>query len=352
MKRLSSARAATALALAGLLAAPACESDNALVLADAEHAEEAAEATHELLEQRAEGLYDAVEALCALAPAPAPGGWVHPRDTDAIKAMRAAWLDARRAYDRLEGVMFLLPPELVSGVDGRYEDAIAEGPDPDLFDNRGFVGLHAVERVLWAKSIPAPVAGFESSLEGYVPAAYPADEAEAERFRKGLCARLAADTHLMEEWVESLSLDFKLAYTVVDKLVDAQADKVHDAGEGHEVSRYSGFTLADLRENLAAARETHALFRPWLATKGDGPHVDEEIEEAMSRLDKRYTAFGTDSLPFVPEDWSNEAFTHEASTSGFGALFLAVSQETDASIDGSLLHGVLEASELIGADLE
>ncbi len=343
---------AGALLLALALCQPACNPDNDLVLADAALGDDAAKATKALLVERAEALHDSVVALCAAAPAPAEGGWVHPRDDAAIKAMIAAWHNARKAGAGLEGALALLPPGRAADIQGAYETALEAGPDPDPFDDRGFIGLHAMERVIWAERVPAPVLAYEASLDGYAAPAFPADAEQAEHFRDKLCARAAADTGAAEAEIEAMSLDPQAAYAIVDHLADGQLVKLEAAGAHRGSARYAGYALTDLRDGLATAAAVHAVFRPWLATKASGPQAFEEVTKAIARLEKQYTAVGTDALPPVPEGWSNSSFSEESLSTPFGRLFAVVHNETDSSLDGSLTHGWHACAGLLGIDGE
>jgi hypothetical protein len=59
---------------------------------------------------------------------------------------------------------------------GLEVQALADtGPDDDLFDGLGGTGIHAIERILWAGHAPADVVAFESMLDGYVAASFPAN---------------------------------------------------------------------------------------------------------------------------------------------------------------------------------
>jgi hypothetical protein len=67
--------------------------------------------------------------------------------------------------------------DLDAALDTRYEQSLAAlGPagDPDPFDGQGVIGMHAVERILFAPGIPQPVIDLESTLPGRLPAAWPA----------------------------------------------------------------------------------------------------------------------------------------------------------------------------------
>ncbi|MFO0760153.1 MAG: imelysin family protein [Byssovorax sp.] len=345
---------APALALLALLVpflgGAGCSADNDLVLADAALDAQAAADGKAYLVDRVEALHDHLEALCKAAPAPAADGWVSPRDTPAIQAMRASWHEARRAHQALEGVLLLHFPDLAASLDGSYEDALAAGPDPELVDDRGFTGLHAIERILWADRMPAGVAKEEAALPGALPAAFPSTEEQAIDFRDELCAGAVHDAEELEAAIEGLPLGSPEIQAIARELVEIQADRVIEAGEGHPSSPYAGRSLLDLTDGLAAARAMHEVFLPWLATKAEGPHVAAEAADAFDRLAMRYMAAGVDALPAPPSGWSDTAYNDEQLQSPFGLIFMAVMNETNLGIDGSVAHSVEEAGALLGVD--
>jgi iron uptake system component EfeO len=343
MRASTGARRVGAVALA--LALQGCASDNDLVLADAARDTDTALGARGLLVARAHDLRVAAVALCAAAPA--TGGWTQAHDGASIKAMKEAWKDAHRAYDGLESATETFFPDLGADLDNHYEDAFAVGPDPDLLNGQGFIGLHAIERVLWADRIPASLVKREAAL-GYTPAAFPADASEAARFRTGLCARFVDDAAILENKLGVMSPDSSAAYGAALQLLTGQVDKLVAAGEGREESRYAGYTLADLSASLASVKATHEVFRPWLLTRTEGARVDAEIAAGFGRLEKEYDAFGSDALPYVPTGWSTADLTHDALETPFGQLFVVVSNEANASLAGSLAHSMDEAAGLLG----
>jgi iron uptake system component EfeO len=337
-------RLASSALVALALALPSCSTDNALVLADAAHDASAAAAAKAILLDRAHDLAQAAQSLRIAAPSTA-AGW---QDAAAIAAMRGAWKDAHRAYRQVSGASGMLFPELAEELDGRYEEALARGADPYLFDDEGFFGLHAVERVLWADAIPAGVLAKESAWEGYVAPAFPATDEEAADFRAALCARLVAESEELEQKIEALDLESPAAYEAAVRLVEAELDELVEAGEGLDFSRYAAFSLADLRASLASAEATHAVFRDWLLTKEEGAHVDGEIAEGFARLSQAFASIEGDAIPSPPEGWSATAPTSAMQATPFGALFAAVHAESDDTTDGSLAHSMDEAAGLLG----
>ncbi|MCZ7677996.1 MAG: hypothetical protein M5U28_04145 [Sandaracinaceae bacterium] len=195
-------------------------------------------------------LADAVRALCAAAPAPDPDGWSHERDRAAVDAMRAEWRRARVEYERIEGAIAILFPHIDQAIDGRYEHEAELRRDDEPFDDRGFVGMHAVERILWSGSIPAPADRFERALPGYVEPRFPTSAEEARAFREGLCARLMRDVETMREQLAPLALDAATAWRGIQGSVEEQSEKVLLGATGQDESRYAESTLADMRANL------------------------------------------------------------------------------------------------------
>jgi iron uptake system component EfeO len=171
---------------------------------------------------------------------------------------------------------------------------------------------------------------------------------EAAFFKYSLCKRLVADSEALEAGIAVLPLDSPNAYESGTKLIEGQLAKMKAAGEGMDESRYAGFSLADLRENLAAAQENHAIFRGWLRGKDRGVHVDGEISGGFSSLSQAFAAVSGDALPEAPAGWSSVDPTEAMRATPFGAIFLAVSGAANSTVDGSLTHSMDEAADLLG----
>src|SRR4051812_23715134 len=100
-------------------------------------------------------LFAAVQQLQQAAP---PTAWAG----QDLTPMKTAWKRARKAYEHIEGAIAVLFPDIDYSTDQRYDAFLAQdGPDDDPFDDKGVTGIHAVERILWADSIPAKVVMFE-----------------------------------------------------------------------------------------------------------------------------------------------------------------------------------------------
>src|SRR5262249_43213481 len=95
-------------------------------------------------------LLQAATDLAAAAPTPQGRGW-DKRDAEAVVAMKTAWVNARAAYEHVEGALAPIFPDIDVSIDERY-DGFISGPatqgDQNLFDDQGVTGMHAIERIL------------------------------------------------------------------------------------------------------------------------------------------------------------------------------------------------------------
>lgn len=258
------------------------------------------------------------------------------------------WVEARAAYERVEGAIAVLFPDLDVATDERYDGALAEGPDEDLFDDEGFVGVHAIERIVWADRHPAQVVTFEEGLPYYTPAAFPASEDEAAAFRELLCGRLVEDTAEMETLFEPLALDSAAAFRGVIGSMEEQLEKVALASTGEDESRYAQYTLGDMRANLDGGREIYLAFQPWLGEQEGGEALDAEILAGFDRVDAAYDAIQGDAVPEVPATWNPDAPSEEDLATAYGQLWQLVSEEADPEVEGSLTAAMGEAADLLG----
>lgn len=289
-------------------------------------------------------LADAAVALQSAAPAPDADGW----GAGETAGMESAWKDARVAYERVEGAIAVLFPDLDAATDERYDGFIAEGPDDDLFDGEHVTGVHAVERIVWADRHPAWVVEFESALPDYTPAAFPADEAQATSFRDGLCQRLVDDTSAMRDQFEPLALDSAAAFRGVIGSMAEQYEKTALASTGEDESRYAQHTLADMRANLAGGHDIYAAFVPWLSSVEGGEAVHAEIEAGFARVQAGYDAIGGDAIPAVPATWNPDAPSAEDLATPYGQLWTLLSTEADPTLEGSLVERMSAAADLLG----
>ncbi len=343
-----------ALGCASSSGAPAA----APTLTDAEAKQAIVTGMHDSILVDIDALVAASEEIARLAPTPAGRGWDGAVDAAAITQMRAAWTRARTAYEHIEGAVAPLFPDLDLALDARYDDFLGElkdkGGDPDLFDDRGVTGLHAVERILWSDSIPARVVDFEKAQPGYVTAAYPKTEQEALAFKTKLCARVAADAKsLRAQWAPQ-RIDLGGAFQGLVSLMNEQLEKVNKASTNTEESRYSQRTMADIRGNLEGTQKIYTLFQPWLASKRnadatqDGKATDAAIAEGFRKLGALYAGTPGDAIPAPPATWSAESPSAADLGSPFGKLYAGVKGAADPSAKGSVVGEMNRAADILG----
>jgi iron uptake system component EfeO len=343
----------TKIVLLGLLLlAPACSSDDASGTGktDAEYQTEVVDGMHAALLTDVNALHQAAVELQAAAPVTAGRGWDAALDAAALQGMRTAWLKARGAYERTEGAIAPLFPDIDAEIDARYEDFLEGVPqgDQDLFDAEGVTGMHAIERILFAAEIPANVVTVESSLEGYKAAAWPATEAEAAAFKTQLATRLATDTQTLADQWQPQSIDLGGSFQGLISLMNEQREKVNKAASEEEESRYAQRTLADLRENLKGTTGIYELFKPWLLSKAEGPAIDADIEGSFDALSTTYADFTGDAIPHPSETWSSENPSAADLGTPFGRLYEAVQDAVDPNVSGSAVDGMNRAAQVLG----
>ena len=337
--------------LALALPLSACASDGeptAGPKTDAQYENEVTRGMHDSLLADIKSLHQAAIAVGAAAPEHA---WDPDADADAIVAMTQAWLDARAAYERTEGALAPLFPDIDGAIDARYDDFLAdlgEDGDQDLFDDEGVTGMHAIERILFAKDIPESVIKLESTLPGYKPAAWPATDEEALEFKQLLCTQLVSDTARLEKDWTPQSIDLDGAYGGLISLMNEQREKVNKAASEEEESRYAQRTMADIRDNLAGTVKIYGLFRPWLLSKEGGDAIDADVQGAFDRLDAAYSAVTGDAIPQPPADWSAEEPSEKDLATPFGKLYTAVQGSVDPNVEGSAVDGMNRAAIKLG----
>ena len=213
------------------------------------------------IQSNLDDLDGAVSALQSDAPVADADGWNAKSDAAAVAKMKADWKRARIAYEHIEGALAVLFPDLDASTDERYDGFISTSPDDYLFDDKGVIGVHAIERILWSAEIPVTVKNFEQGLPGYKEAAFPSSHQEALDFKNKLCARLVADVKTMRSQFAPLALDPAAAFRGVIGSMNEQLEKASKAATGEEESRYAQYTLADMRANIEAGEQTYSAFR-------------------------------------------------------------------------------------------
>lgn len=290
-------------------------------------------------------LREASAAIGDRAPAPDADGWQGGAELDPAKA---AWEDARRSYERIEGAIAVLFHDLDASTDERYEGFLAEGPDDDPFDGEGVIGVHAIERILWADAHPPEVVAFESGLTGYAPAVFPASEGEAARFVSELVQRLVDDVDGMDRAFEPLALDSAAAYEGVVGSIGEQVEKVALAATGEDESRYAQHTLGDMRANLDGGRAIYEAFAPWVRSIDGGEALDAGVTAGFDRVEAAYAALDGDALPEVPATWNPDDPSAADLATAYGELWGLLSVESDPDAPGALVERMVAAADAVG----
>lgn len=289
------------------------------------------------------------KSLCDAAPAPKATGWQATDDKTAIDAMKAAWKRQRLPYERVEGAIAVLFPELDASFDERYDGFLESQGDTNLFDDQVVTGNHAIERILFSDSTPAAVKTFEQGLGAkYVAARWPQNQQEATEFKEKLCARFVKDAEKMRDDFKPLALDTASAFRGVIGSLAEQVEKADLAATGEEESRYSQFTLADMRANLAGGKKTYELFSAWVLTTKDGKALDGRVRAGFSRLEGAYAAVSGDALPEVPATWSSQNPSAADLMTPFGKLYAVVKAEADDTSTTSLVTDMNLAADALG----
>jgi iron uptake system component EfeO len=322
---------------------------------DAQFQQEAVTGMHDSLLADINNLVTASQGVQAVAPLPTDRGWDDTADAAAITAMKASWIQARTAYEHIEGALAPLFPDIDFSIDARYDDFLAAlngVPDTQLFDGQGVTGLHAVERILYAPVTPQNVITFESKLTGYEPASYPTNPSDAATFQTGLCAKMLADAQTLQTQWTPQKIDLDGAFQGLVSLMEEQREKVNKAATFEEESRYSQRTLADIRDNLAGTQKIYGLFSDWLKSKStqelNGAEIDANIEAGFAKLSALYATYPGDAIPAPPETWSAENPSEEDLATPFGLLYAGVNAQSDASQPDSIVAQMNNAAVLLG----
>jgi iron uptake system component EfeO len=327
---------------------------------DAEYRAEVTTGMHDSLALEIADWKKAATELMNAAPTPSGRGWDATQDAQAIADMKEVWKRTRVAYEHIEGAIAPLFPEIDFATDARYDDYLGElgdKGDADPFDGEGVTGQHAIERILYADSIPSYVVAFESKLPGYAAARFPKTEAEASDFKNKLCAKLVSDIASLEADWKPAKIDLEGAYQGLVALMNEQGEKVNKAATQEEESRYAQRTLADLHANLDGTVKIYNLFQPWIVSKSgsdpakSGSTVDKNIQAGFTGLRTVYGQTPGDAIPQPPAGWSSIDPKPADLESDFGKLFVAVQEAVDPAKDGSIVQQMNNAARLLGYDV-
>jgi iron uptake system component EfeO len=339
------------LAMAPAMAACGSSASTGAPPTDAQFQEQVTQGMHDSLQMDLDALVTSAKALQAAAPD-------HPWDaTDpAVPKMEAAWIDARHAYEHVEGATAPVFPDIDISIDGRVEDF---GPGTgtgtlaatsDMFTAYGMSGLHAVERILYASVTPPAVVTYEDGLGYAPPQAYPKTQQDADDFKNKLCAKIVTDaTKLLDGWQPAM-IDVGSAFGGLTSLMNEQKEKVTKAGLDQEESRYSQRTMDDLRQNLSGTTIIYAVFSPWIRSKTGGAEVDARVDASFAALKTIYDSaqYAGNAFPPAPTEWSDLDPSAADLMTPFGQLYTAVSAAVDATKPDSAVSEMNDAAVLCG----
>jgi len=317
---------------------------------DADYRAEIATAMHDSIGVDLANLLQAARDLQAASPSVA---WHTVPDEDgAILRMRDAWKRMRTAYEDIEGAIVALFPGTDATMDARYDETLAKtGPDQDLFDDRGFTGMHGIERILYAPEIRNEVTLVERRLKGYKPAAYPASDDEAIEFKTQLVELLIDNAKTLRKQWRPDAVDIGTAYVGLVGLMREQNDKLNLAATGEEESRYANITMFDLRQNLGGTQKVYDLFGDWIRSKAAGPQSDSAVRHKFGELETIYyspsSPASSDALPSAPSDWSPDHPTPANLATPFGTLWQGVHDSVDPSSNGSVVYEMNRIADLL-----
>ncbi len=340
---------------------PATDGGASTPLSDAEQSALAVTGMHDALLHDLDALHQATLDLQAAAPVTTGKGWGPTVDAAAITATKEAWKRARASYERIEGALAPLFPDIDASLDARYDDFLstlaASGGDQNLFDDQGVTGLHAIERILYVDVTPPRVVDFEKVLPGYKAAAFPATEQEAAEFKNKLCAKAIADASALRDQWSPAHINIAIAFQGLVSLMNEQREKVTKASTNEEESRYSQRTMADIRDNLAGTKTVYAIFQPWITSKmdadasGDGKAIDAKTLAGFAELDTAYAAVQGDAIPQPPATWSAQDPSAADLMSPFGQLYSKVKAGVDPTADGSVVFEMNLTAAMLGFPL-
>ncbi len=268
-------------------------------------------------------------------------------DADAVKAMRAAWLDAHAAFVGLAGPVGELFPEQIPGLDRRWDVQLTDlGVDPDFmpFDERGVTGLHAIERILWSDQISSAVSSYEMTRLGYRTPRFPGTAEEADAFVASLAGAVAQVGLEVNQQFSRLTPDAALGAAGISRLLANSFLKV-DLGyvAGSEDSRYSGTTMLDLRSELAAARAIWNVLRDGLSRRGAASEKLGGVDAGLARWTALLDEVKSKDFPVAPNLWDPGTPSPEHALTPYGMLFVGLRRELNKARPDSLVSALREA---------
>ena len=146
----------------------------------------------------------------------------------------------------------------------------AAAGDQDLFDDQGVTGMHAIERILYADTIPPSVViDFEKALPGYEAAAFPGDRGRGGGVQD---QALRAARHRHDDAADAVDSRRRStsarAFQGLISLMNEQREKVNKAATGRGgVALLAAHAGRHPRATSTAPKTIYALFQPWILSK-------------------------------------------------------------------------------------
>lgn len=248
-------------------------------------------------------------------------------DPQTVVRMRAAWRRTNLAFERIEGPLAPIFPDLTLSIDDRYEAQLRGRMDPNPFDDNGIRGIRAVERILWADSIPASVMELERTLPGFAVARFPANANERADFKMKLCHHILEDARRLQADWTAQKPDLSFALDAIYWGIKEQRIEITKAATHDEESAYAQASMAVLRANLEGTRAVYSTIRPLVLSRG-AADADRDLEAVFDDLSSGLPDRG-DSLPPPPTTWSSEHPSAEDLASPFGKLHTSIDRAFD-----------------------
>ncbi|MFT5434795.1 MAG: hypothetical protein ACI9OJ_005509, partial [Myxococcota bacterium] len=284
-------------------------------------------ALHAEVGERLADFEGALANLEAAVPPPDADGWSDSTEAAAVLTMREHWRQARVAYQKIWPFVAVLHPAEEAELDLLLDVYLNEPSDE-------FVGMHAIERILWADAIDAAVLATEDLLDGAPKARFPNDAASARYFRDDLVGGARSAAKRMATRHQSEGLGPELALIGMAKMTEKLLKKLAPPLGLYE-SRYSRHTAAELLANIDGLESAWRVLEPLGDTAATSA-----VNAGLGRL--RTILAGVEHLPTVPENWNPSIVEPPVGVGDYQGLWTALRAEVDL-VEGSLTWGLMRA---------
>jgi hypothetical protein len=240
------------------------------------------------------------------------------------------------------------PSDGDAGLDGG--GAAAGTGDVNLFDDTGFTGIHAIERILF----PNPDFAAVELAAGYKPAALPLTAQEATDFKTKLVQKLINDVKALTETYNAAPVVLSYAFGRVSSFMKQLQTILQESVDKKERSRYSKQTILDLRAALDGTQLSYKIFQPWLLqgrvapqdpSKHGAAH-DKPIQAGFGDMIFAFNAPQGDAMPTPPSPWDPAAPTTKDNP--FGKLWLAQAANNSRDNKSSVINELDVVAGILG----